>query len=92
MPKRRLGAYPELGVPSEPWNISVTQRNESVVLVSWKRPILPHGEITKYDIVFRAPNSSETLLEVAGYRTSYELSFDFQHNVTYLFWVSTLSV
>lgn len=79
------------GVPSEPWNVSVSQKNGTVVLASWMKPAQPNGIITKYDIVFKTPNSSETLLELTGNETSHQFSFSFQHNVMYTFWVSTIS-
>ncbi|KAJ8960391.1 hypothetical protein NQ314_006081 [Rhamnusium bicolor] len=75
------------GVPSEPWNVTVKQRNGSHILVSWQKPVQPNGVITNYEICWKSQNSSDICLLLTGNETSHLLSPEFQHNVTYTFWV-----
>ncbi|CAG9822420.1 unnamed protein product [Phaedon cochleariae] len=75
------------GTPSEPWNLTAKQRNGSHILVAWKKPQKPRGPIVAYEIVWKSEKAPEVRLKLTGNETSHLLSPDFEHGVTYTFWV-----
>lgn len=75
------------GIPSAPWNVTVRQRNSSHILVSWNKPHKPNGIIKSYEIIWNFVNSSDFSIKLNSNETSYMFAPDFEHNVTYTFWV-----
>ncbi|KAJ8982348.1 hypothetical protein NQ317_013098, partial [Molorchus minor] len=87
LPARYYVASTSEGVPSEPLNVTVEQRNGSHILISWQPPKQPNGIITFYDILLKTLHSTETQIRLTGNETSHLLLPDFEHNMTYTFWV-----
>lgn len=82
-PAKFLISSTKEGYPSPPSNLTVKQLNSSHVLLSWNKPDQPNGIIVAYKIYW----DSRDIL-APGNATSYLLSYNFKHNVTYSFWVS----
>ncbi|KAK4886327.1 hypothetical protein RN001_002598 [Aquatica leii] len=74
------------GVPSEPWNITVEQRNGSSILISWKKPIKPNGLIQSYEICWFPPEPP-IKLKLSDDSTAHSLNEGFQPNQKYSFYV-----
>ncbi|XP_057669254.1 sortilin-related receptor-like [Diorhabda carinulata] len=75
------------GTPSEPWNVTVKQRNGSHILVSWNKPRTPNGIIVSYELCWISPKSAEVRLKLLGNETAHLLTQDFEHGLNYTFWV-----
>lgn len=73
------------GVPSEPWNVEVVQKNGTRVEVTWQQPLHPNGHITGYKI-FIAPPIPPTMFPKQT--TSAIIDMAFEAGKTYLFWVT----
>ncbi|XP_034183961.1 sortilin-related receptor [Osmia lignaria lignaria] len=54
-PTKYLAVTTGEGVPSEPWNVTVTQKNGTKVEVTWQPPRHPNGLITRYEIFVTPP-------------------------------------
>lgn len=76
-----------LGIPSEPWNVTVHQRNGSHVLISWNKPEHPNGVIQNYEICWYPP-LPPIKLKLSDNSTAHLLAADFQPNINYSFYVS----
>lgn len=74
------------GIPSEPWNITVQQRNGSHVLISWNSPDHPNGYIQNYEICWYPP-LPPIKITLSDNGTSHLLAENFQYNVNYSFYV-----
>ncbi|XP_017882694.1 sortilin-related receptor-like [Ceratina calcarata] len=72
------------GVPSEPWNVTVTQRNGTSVEVSWNPPLHPNGVITGYE-GFVAPPLPP--IRFFRQKTSAIIDMPFEAGKNYSFWV-----
>lgn len=72
------------GVPSEPWNVTVTQRNGSRVEVSWRPPLKPNGLIIGYQCFVTPPLPP---MEFSRQKTSAIIDLAFDTNNSYTFWV-----
>lgn len=72
------------GVPSEPWNVTVTQRNGTSVEVTWQRPLHPNGPITGYE-GFVAPPIPP--IRFFRQKTSAILNMPFEAGKNYSFWI-----
>lgn len=74
-------------VPSEPYNVTVQQRNGSHVEIEWLAPKQPNGQIIDY-IVSQAPPIPPIQIRMNSNTTSYLLSSHFEGGTNYSFWVS----
>lgn len=74
------------GIPSEPWNVTVQQRNGSHVLISWNKPKTPNGIITNYEISWYPP-LPPTKLKLTDNSTAHLLAAEFQPLTNYSFYV-----
>ncbi|RZC33374.1 Ldl recept a and/or fn3 domain containing protein [Asbolus verrucosus] len=76
----------EEGIPSAPWNVTAKQSDGSHVLISWKTPSHPNGEIKGYQICWFPP-LPPTKLKLNGNKTVHLLFGEFQPTVQYSFYV-----
>ncbi|KAF5282013.1 hypothetical protein FQA39_LY00537 [Lamprigera yunnana] len=74
------------GIPSEPWNVTVEQKNGSNVLISWKKPVTPNGVIQSYEICWFPPEPP-IKLRLNDDSTAHSLNEGFQPNQKYSFYV-----
>lgn len=74
------------GVPSEPFNITVHQVNESHVHLSWNTPKHSNG-IIKYYEIFWYPPSPPININLLDNSTSHTFSGNFEPNIDYSFYV-----
>lgn len=74
------------GFPSEPWNVTVEQRNGSHILVTWNPPKHPNGIIQFYDVCWYPP-LPPIKLKLSDNGTAHLLTANFQHNTTYSFYI-----
>ncbi|XP_012150619.1 sortilin-related receptor isoform X2 [Megachile rotundata] len=72
------------GIPSEPWNVTVTQKNGTRVEVTWQPPMHPNGPITGYDVFVTPPIPPMRFLKQ---KTSAIIDMDFEAGKNYSFWV-----
>ncbi|XP_075232916.1 sortilin-related receptor-like [Lycorma delicatula] len=74
------------GKPDAPWNVTVTQKTDKQVEVSWRPPHQTNGEIKEY-IIFVLPPIPPIQRTVDGSKTSAVIGSYFVANMTYSFWV-----
>lgn len=72
------------GVPSEPWNVTVTQKNGTRVEVSWRPPLRPNGIIINYQGYITPPIPP---LEFSRQKTSAIIDMAFEADKNYSFWI-----
>ncbi|EZA49376.1 Sortilin-related receptor [Ooceraea biroi] len=72
------------GVPSDPWNVTVTQKNGTRVEVSWRPPVHPNGLILDYIGYITPPIPP---LEFTRQKTSAIIDMPFEAGKNYSFWV-----
>lgn len=75
------------GIPSAPWNLTVSQRNGSHVLISWNPPRRSNGKILNYEICWFPP-APHIRLKLSDDSTAHLLTADFLPDKTYSFFVS----
>uniref|UniRef100_A0A2M4B8R2 Sortilin-related receptor n=1 Tax=Anopheles marajoara TaxID=58244 RepID=A0A2M4B8R2_9DIPT len=78
------------GIPTPPLNVSVAQRNGSVVEVSWNPPKELNGRLKGYTVSFRSQSENGVPVQTAeasASETSISIDRGFQPNITYEFWV-----
>ncbi|KAL6422754.1 hypothetical protein ACFW04_010753 [Cataglyphis niger] len=72
------------GVPSEPWNVTVTQKNGTRVEVSWLPPQHPNGLIIGYQVYITPPIPP---MEFSRQKTSAIIDMPFEAGKNYSFWI-----
>ncbi|KAG5337450.1 SORL protein, partial [Acromyrmex charruanus] len=72
------------GVPSEPWNVKVTQKNGTRVEVTWRPPLHPNGVISGYLGYVTPPIPP---LEFTRLKTSATIDIAFEAGKNYSFWI-----
>ncbi|KAG7199404.1 hypothetical protein KM043_014034 [Ampulex compressa] len=72
------------GIPSEPWNVTVTQKNGTRVEVSWCAPLKPNGVITGYEGYVMPPIPP---MRFSRQKTSMIIEMAFESGKNYSFWV-----
>lgn len=72
------------GVPSPPWNVTVSQKNGTKVEVSWRPPVLPNGPITGYEGYITPPIPP---MQFSLQKTSVIIDIAFEAGKNYSFWV-----
>jgi len=72
------------GVPSEPWNVTVTQKNGTRVEVSWRQPEHPNGLIIGYQVYITPPIPP---MEFSRQKTSAIIDMAFEAGKNYSFWI-----
>ncbi|XP_025152986.1 sortilin-related receptor isoform X2 [Harpegnathos saltator] len=72
------------GLPSEPWNVTVVQKNGTRVEVSWRSPARPNGLIIGYNGYITPPIPP---LEFTRQKTSAIIDMAFEADKNYSFWV-----
>lgn len=75
------------GVPSEPWNVTVTQKNGTHVEVSWRPPLSPRGLITSYQGFITPPIPPKEFTEDQKTSTSVIIDMPFEAGMNYSFWI-----
>lgn len=88
-PAKYYSALTTEGTPSQPLNLTVTQKNGSHVVLSWDKPQFPNGQIINYQIVWYPPYPP-IKLKLSGNDTTYVLNALFEPNKQYTFSVSIL--
>lgn len=72
------------GVPSEPWNVTVTQKNGTRVEVTWRQPEHPNGLIMGYQGYITPPIPP---MEFSRPKTSAIIDMAFEAGKNYSFWI-----
>lgn len=72
------------GVPSEPWNVTVTQKNGTRVEISWRPPVRPNGLIIGYQGYITPPIPP---MEFSRQKTSAIIDMAFEAGKKYSFWI-----
>ncbi|XP_046815781.1 sortilin-related receptor-like isoform X1 [Vespa crabro] len=83
-PAKYLRVMTGEGIPSEPWNVTITQKNGTRVEVSWRSPLHPNGPITGYDGFISPPTPP---LRFSWQKTSGIIDTVFEAHQNYSFWV-----
>ncbi|XP_012284613.1 sortilin-related receptor [Orussus abietinus] len=83
-PAKYLTVMTGEGVPSEPWNVTVTQKNGTRVEVSWRPPLHPNGPITGYEGFITPPIPP---MQFSLQKTSVVIDIAFEAGKNYSFWV-----
>ncbi|KAJ8687024.1 hypothetical protein QAD02_022818 [Eretmocerus hayati] len=81
-PARYLVVSTSEGTPSQPWNVTATQRNATCIEIAWQPPIHPNGVITGYEVLMKPAVSS---VPIQSQNTSVLLDFDFEAGKNYSF-------
>ncbi|CAL7939536.1 unnamed protein product [Xylocopa violacea] len=72
------------GIPSEPWNVTVTQKNGTSVEVTWQPPLYPNGSIVGY-VGFVVPPTPP--IQFFRQKTSAIVDMPFEAGKNYSFWI-----
>ncbi|CAK9806758.1 Sortilin-related receptor [Anthophora plagiata] len=83
-PAKYLIVQTSEGVPSEPWNVTVTQKDGTRVEVTWQPPLHPNGVITAYEGFVTPPIPP---MRFFIQKTSVIIDIAFEAGKNYSFWV-----
>ncbi|XP_017764096.1 PREDICTED: sortilin-related receptor-like [Eufriesea mexicana] len=83
-PAKYLIVTTDEGIPSEPRNVTVTQKNGTRVEVTWQPPLNPNGVIRLYEVFVAPPHPPIRFIRK---NTSVILDMSFEAGKNYSFWV-----
>ena len=83
-PAKTLLAMTDEGIPSEPWDVKVHQKNGTRVEISWRPPTHPNGPLTGYEGFITPPIPP---MQYSLQKTSVVIDLAFEPGKNYSFWV-----